>query len=226
MAVFNNDIEDLINGLYRPSIFYIPETFFSNISDEIKQGLIDYRVTNELAVLKQTGEIAYVENCIPVLELLNKANNLENNLFQLHRFRDNLKKDSFLFILDSYSKNVTACEFVYGWLFNNLGVAIEKVKEDHKNLFDLQHTLAKQHLEKLEQFFSIENTIGAEKIEDVIKSSYSIFTDKKFNEVIADPAKGKTNLKRKNKQSLLTESEADRFLLEKVFNVKFPNVIK
>ncbi len=123
---FNNDIEDLINALYRPSIFYIPTTLFPNISEKVKQEFLDYRVTNEVAILKVNGKTAYADKCIPTMELLGKSNCLENNLFQLHKFKDQLKKDSFDFIFENYLRNVSACEYVYDWLNDNIRKSYRK----------------------------------------------------------------------------------------------------
>lgn len=221
MQGFNKDIEDLINGLYRPSIFYIPAVFFHNISEELKQKFKDYRVTNELAILKHTGDTCYVEQCIPSLELLSKKNSLENNLFQLFKFKDQLKRSSFKFILDNYIENVSACIYVYGWLQGHVTDAIESLTEDQKALFDLQYRLVEQHQESIEKSFVFKKPIETEHIKKVITTNPHIFKDRKFNQLLTDVGKEKDNQKQNTKNLLLTDLEADEYLLKTVFNVKF-----
>jgi hypothetical protein len=221
MQGFNKDIEGLINGLYRPSIFYIPAVLFPKISEELKQKFKDYRVTNELAILKQTGDTCYIEQCIPLIELLHKESSLENNLFQLHKFKDQLKQVSFKFILDNYMKHVSACTYVYSWLYDHVLDVIENLTEDQKQLFDLQYRLINKHQECLENAFLVEKPIAIEHIEELIATHTHIFKDRKFNELLTDINKEKDNSKQNNKKLLLTDLEADTYLLKTVFNVKF-----
>ncbi|WP_372938682.1 hypothetical protein [Seonamhaeicola sp.] len=216
---FNNDIQDLIMGLYRPSIFYIPSSLFPNASEKAKEGFKEFRVTDELAVLKITGDISYIENCIPTIELLNKQNNLDNNIFQLHKFQDQLKKDSFEFILNNYLKNVAACKYVYDWLKNNLN-SISNVNEEITNLFNLQYELTKQHIEKLQSLFLVTKPIENEKLENVIEHTSNIISDKKFNTVI----KNIGNKKYRRRKQKLTEKEVDVYLLQTVFQVDFSQI--
>ena len=111
-----------------------------------------------------------------------------------------------------------------------LGRAIEKVTEEHKQLFELQYALVKQHSEMLKQTFLVTKPIETENLENVLKNNPNIFKEKKYNQIfntsgIAQNRQSEDNKKLRDKNYLLTEEEVDNYLLKTVFHVDFLKVI-
>ncbi|GGZ67248.1 hypothetical protein [Algibacter mikhailovii] len=223
---FNDDITGFVNNLYRPSIFYVPESIIPNITEEMKQDLLTFGVTNTLVIIKANGEHKLYENCIPAIELLNKEKHLENNIFQLYKFKE-LQEDAFKYILDLYQKHVASYEYIYDWLLNNLEDNIKDATAEHKAHFQMQFTAIKSHAIKLTECFGHKKQADPKVVQESISSVFGDIKIPKSVTGISKPTKTKVKTPRKKKKVLISFEEADKYLLETVFKVnlksKTPN---
>mgnify|MGYP000654571356 CR=1 FL=1 len=217
---FNDDITGLVNNLYRPSIFYVPESIIPNITEEMKQDLMTFGVTNTLVVIKANGEQKLYENCIPAIELLNKEKHLENNIFQLYKFKE-LQEDAFEYILGLYLKHVASYEYIYDWLLNNLDDNIEDATAEHKAHFQMQFAAIRTHGIKFTECFGQKKQPAPKLVQESISSVSEDIKVLQTVTGISKPTKTKVKTPRKKKKVLISFEEADKYLLETVFKVDF-----
>jgi len=220
--VFNNDLEDLINGLYRPSVFYVPQLFTENFTEEGKQDLLDLGLFDAVIILKQDGKLETFKSTLASTLLIGKDSILNNNFFQLLKFRDNLANDSFYFIKNEYLRHVEASVILYTWLLDHIGIETECVNETQKVWFEFQKNAAVQHCEKIKAKFT---PLEAMKRIDFSKMDITIpnpFKEKRFSSILKTSVDNirKTTSAPRTKSYKISNQEADEYLLETVFNVK------
>lgn len=225
---FNNDIENLINGLYYPSIFYIPKVITKDFSETAKQELQDFGLFEDVGILKTDGTVESVKNDLYTMQLMGKKNRLENNFFQLLKFRDQLSLDAFNFIKNEYLRHAKACAQIYTWLYNNIGVETHCVTDSQKQWFELQKNEAAQHVENLRTKFSWIETFRRADFSKMDIKVPNLFKNKRYGEILNQSLKESTKKKpiQKTKTYKISDKEADEFLLQTVFNVKLPKPSK
>lgn len=213
----SNDLDHLVQGIYRPSIFYLPTSLFPDITTEQERELLEYRVVNDICILKENGDTSYADKCVPVIEMLNKSAILENNFYQLLKFNDSLSRETFSYLLNEYNKNTQACKQVYHWLLEHINNSIGPIAKEELELFKLQLSLITGHIEKVLNRFGkemIDRKLNNGAAEFVINTS--IFNKGQDNEILKLNSLRNTKTK---KASMPSNSEVDKFLLETVFNV-------
>lgn len=218
-----NDLSLLVEGIYRPSILYIPNSLFPDTTPEQEMELLEYRVVNDICILKENGDTAYSDKCIPSLEMFNKRAILENNFYQLLKLKDSLSHETFRYLLNEYNKNVHACKQVYGWLVDNMDYYLNSVAKEELELFKLQYSLIIGHMDKVINVFG--NEITEQQPNSAISEiNTSIFIDNQLNELVKLDNLSKTRKVKEmgsKKSYVPSNSEVDKYLLETVFNVDF-----
>ena len=223
---FNNDLENLIEGLFRPSIFYVPKILCADFSEKTKQELVDLGFFECPIILKADGVVGTVRNRFDELPMLKKTNMLDNNFFQLLKFRDQLSQDSFRFIKNEYLKYVSACLYIYTWLCDNIEIETDCVDDVQKKLFKHQKVAVEEHEEKLKAKFSF---IEEFKLRDFSKMPIKVpnlFKDKNYGKLLSDTLKKGKKVKKaqKPKTYKISEGEADEYLLRTVFGVDLSKI--
>ncbi|MBD0825516.1 hypothetical protein [Aestuariibaculum marinum] len=219
-----NDLEVLVQGIYRPSLFYIPNNIFPDLTEEQEKEFNDYRVINAVGVLKVNGDTTYSDKCSPTVELLSKPTQLENNVYQLQKLRDELSKETFDYLLGEYQKHILTCKYVYDWLLNNTNEAINEVTKEEFGLLKLQLDWIGSHIDKIQAIFCLDRKQTEETPEELSELPPSVFNNKVYNDILKKENLSKdkpTKVKRSNKANLPSEQEVDAYLLETVFNVNF-----
>ncbi|TBN02751.1 hypothetical protein EYD45_11545 [Hyunsoonleella flava] len=224
---FNNDLDDLINGLYRPSIFYVPKIVMKDASEKSKQELIDIGFFDTSCILKADGSLESIKNGFIEIQMIGKTNKLDNNVFQLLKFRDQLATDSFLFIKREYMRHVSAIEVVYTWLLDNIGVETDCVTEQQRTWFEYQKNAVAQHDEKLRTKFSLAERVKRMDFSKMNIRVPNLFKNKRYGELFTESLEDHKRIKKqtKGKRYKLTDSEADKYLLKTVFNVDFSKIV-
>lgn len=222
------EMESLLKRIYMPSVFYFPKELFSNLSPETNKVLMEYQFFEDIGIIKINEDISSLRRHINALEIYKKDNVLEGNVFQLLEMKDRLGRESFRFLLDKYLSNVKAWIFAYNWLLNNFDKYMPKTSKNEKLLFEYQCKILDDHLTKLNlKFqFNFKNT-KATNLMDVLSKKRGLFHfDKSIHHSIKrsiknnDEDKENKTSKPIKKQLLLTDKEADEFLLKTVFNIK------
>lgn len=222
------EMESLLKRIYMPTVFYFPKALFPNLSPETKKELKEYHFFEDLGIIKSNGEVGPLKKAFNALEIYKKDGVLEVNIFQLLEMKDRLNGEAFYFLLDKYLSHVKSWVYAYNWLLENFDKQIPKTSKNQKPLFEHQCTILDNHLAKLNQKFQFNfNNTSAINLVDVLSKNKSVFP---FNKSIYDSLKGSVKkidvdhqnktTKQNKKQLLLTEKEADEFLLKTVFNMK------
>ncbi|MDO7173906.1 hypothetical protein [Mariniflexile sp. AS56] len=223
------EMEALLNRIYLPTVFYFPHELFPNLSPETKKVLEEYHFFEELGVLKADGEVSSLNQGIHSLELFKKDTILESNLFELLETKERLKSQSFGVLLERYLLNVKAWIFAYKWLHENFSKQIPKDSDNYLPLFEYQSVVLEKHLTSLKQYFKFDDQggLGSNELADVLLENKAVFPlNKTVVDDIVEASKGVKQLetlnpvKKQKKPLLLTNSQADDFLLKTVFNIR------
>lgn len=223
----SHEMKALLSRIYMPSVFYYPKDSFSELSQETKKALEKYEVFEDVGIIKVNGDSGSLKTSMNALEIYKKDGVLEGNVFQLLEMKERLGRDSFVFLLDNYLSNVKVWIKAYNNLLKNFDKQFTETLLNEKSLFEYQLTTLDNHLIKLKQKFkfNFKNPATTNSI-DVLSKNEKVFPfDKSINDNIKEGVKqlnqnkeDKTG-KQLEKQILLTEKEADDYLLKTVFNI-------
>jgi hypothetical protein len=166
---------------------------------------------------------------------LQKKKILETNLFKLLEGKEKLKNDQFDFFIKMYLERVNFCLHISKWLNNNLASYKLEMNEEVKSAFQFQCDFFQQHSEHLNEYFSSNEKLITQDPIDVAQ-----FIEKNFKELKESFANQNDNgkaiidneaqniLKGEHKKEvkaqmkkpiIITEHEADKFILKRVFKV-------
>jgi hypothetical protein len=171
-------------------------------------------------------------------KILNKGNILSKNMFELLSIKSSLKTHEFDYILEKYHTVAEYHFYITDWLVKNLDKKMSnKVDKTMSGLFKIQLSISKNHFEELiKHFYPTKDLIpkGIFNIMEMIKELFpnllekfsisdaqsasvtvkiDVAKDKKANIKVDKPTK---------KKPLITNEEADIYLLENIFNVRVP----
>jgi hypothetical protein len=241
---------DLIPNLWEEVLFYIPDNSipievidkFDNIEVQKifnKIWVVDYRL----------GPIVY-EKGRDNKKALFKGSILSKNIYSLLEKKSSVKSHEFDYVLEKYFIQVECLFYVTNWMNMNLNQMIS-IDDTLKGLVQLQFKHYKKHFEDLlKQFYPSKDKVpqGNFNIKEIIETYFPEVTrqyDTVNKKVTSSPAilSYIENIKDRNskntredvihtqptkklkKQPLITEKEAEDFLLESVFKVKLKNKI-
>ncbi|WNH09929.1 hypothetical protein [Thalassobellus suaedae] len=224
----SKDMEELLKRIYMPSVFYFPKVFFTNLSSEMQKTLKEYHFFEDIGIIKANGDIAPVRRSINNIEIIKKDGVLEGNIFQLLEMKERLGNESFDFLLDKYLSNVKAWVSAYHWLLEYYDKQFSESSKTEKPLFEYQCTSLNNHLTQLNLKFQFNfNNTSPTNLLDVLSENKktfpfdkSIYKNLKEGILNRNKTKESKTTRQHKKQILLTEHEADEFLLKTVFNMK------
>lgn len=223
----SSEMKELLNRIYMPSVFYYPKDLLSDLSQETKKALEEFQIFEDVGIIKANGDSGSLSMSMNALEIFKKDGVLEGNVFQLLELKERLGSDSFVFLLDNYLSNVKVWIKVYKNLLKNFDKQFNETSLNEKSLFEYQITTLDNHLIILnEKFkFNLKDPATTNSI-DILSKNEKVFSfDKSVNNNIKAGVKQlnqnkeyKTG-KKLEKQILLTEKEADDYLLKTVFSI-------
>lgn len=215
-AKTTNDIyEKLNNRITYPILLYMP-TYLDKLLSEKK----DFEVLRNLfgfLLAVQSDEENFIANeDSNMLFMMDKAKILNRNLFDLMDAKANLSEEQFEFLLSKYKDQLDAFAFIAETLKLDITSSKNKVLKKHKGYIIYQATTFYQHQLEVEKQFPTSQ-----------KSSYTI--DLKsliFNsQQLSNKATGveqqiSNKPPTKKKRVIITNEEADSYLLQSVFHLK------
>lgn len=160
---------------------------------------------------------------------------LETNLFKLLEGKEKLKNAQFDFFIKMYLERVNFCLHISKWLNNNMATYRLEMNDEVKSAFQFQCDFFQQHFEHLNEYFSYSEKLTTQAPIDVAK-----FIENNFKELKESIANQRDNVKaiidneaqnilkgehkkevkaKLKKPILITEQEADKFILKRVFKV-------
>lgn len=224
----SKEMEELLKRIYMPSVFYFPIELFPDLSTETKKELDKYQFFEELGILKANGEVEPLKRAANTLEIGKKDGVLEANVFQLLETKERLKRESFVFLLDRYLSYVKTWIYAYNWLLSNFDKQFTETDKKLKSLFEYQCVVLDNHLKILNQKFQFNysNTPTTNLVDILSKNKEMLPLGQSLNNDLKGSVKkvevkaDQKSVKQNKKKLLLTEKQADDFLLKTVFNVQ------
>jgi hypothetical protein len=211
--------DDIWKTLYKSFVFYIPS--------RLMHGLEYNNLLNKVILIDRKGFDRELKDEESHYEILIKPMTLNDNIFKLIDQNERLPTEQFQFFLEKYLEHVNFVFYVSDWMEKHVEVDIPGLREDTKNAFKSQTKVFSQHVEDLKTHIIIANESlkkdvnVQEFIENdltEIKRALHISTDSgKLNDLV-NKAEDSTLIKKK--APLLTDEEAEAFLLETVFQIK------
>lgn len=234
--------QDLIPNLLTELFFFIPEKEFSDDIIQKLDFLKRYNLLNKVYVLDHHyGPMEYEKGRNHKYIFL-KRSKLEQSIFRLVEKRSEVKKHEFKYVLNKYFELVDTFLYLTNWMNNNLTKFIE-VENTVIGLFHIQFEYFKKHYEELISNFYPNKEVIPKGVFDAHKIIDNYFPDisprlepvkttllsklkakEKIDEnilVINANTKDITDnqIGKKDKKALVTEQEAEKILLQTLFNI-------
>ena len=217
----------LIINLGSPIILFVPESL---ITEELEKNYGSELLNiffNKILIIENDGSVNSISKSTKITNLTGKNTQLDKNLFQLLELKESLKPYQFDFLIKKYYGEVNLFVVISEWLNKNLEKHFKDLDTSIPTYFSVQEMAYQLHFEGLQNTFGMDllpnpkqNEI-LEKIESIVPPMSAF--KKAANSVpeTKESKKPESNQQKPVKEVLITNEEADRFLLETVFNVKF-----
>lgn len=236
--------DKLVEVLIRDVGFYIPSALISanlleDLNDQIPEGFID-----QISILDIPGGFGVFENKEFNERLILKRNLLEKNIFKLLKKKKDLDAIEFNYILNKYFDQVEFYCAIVNWLSANLSV-YHKNEIDINSIgsFELQNEFYKSHFVELIDLFYPSEPIQLKEYYDLSELLKVYFPDlmarydkassellvksdidlsqHEFKEDQKNTTKRKKTTNKRKKEPLISDKEAEEFILKSVFNINF-----
>ncbi|MDT0556216.1 hypothetical protein [Patiriisocius hiemis] len=205
------------------------DMFFYIIADntEVVSYLFDIPMEsylNKVIYFKEGLEIAIVDEKETFQKVINKKNHLESNLLKLTSIRDELKEENFKIVLDRHMQWANMSCFYSNLLLDNVDKLMTENVELLVRMFEIQRNAFVKYSTTIKDIFKYQELKPFD-VFDVpsFSEGYSfleaIAENKPLVATETQPAvaTGNTNTE---KEQLITDKEAERFLLKTVFHIK------
>lgn len=235
MKDLQNDMQVLVNKIKAPSIFYIPRKLVAKLSKKDRDNLTKIGFLDTMFIINTSGVNKPITNANELLNLFEKEKILTSNIFQLLVLKTKLEKATFHYLLEEYLKELVSWLGVLDVVRVDAKVDLHYYKPYFQSYLDMQYNHLKNHKTEINQKFGhwkTEFEIGRIFNDPNFKlpkrrQKENLSSNKIDNGKIA-PIKGATQpakiIKRKSKPLLISDTDADAYLLKTVFNVNFNNI--
>lgn len=217
--------EKLRLNLYKPLIFYIPRSIIPDNKKEYFKASRFNNYFNNVIIINQKGFDYQLKDQPSLYHIMGKQGMLDENIFNLLDKKETLNEYQFDFLLSKYLIQINFYVLISEWFNRNMTLHIENLSDEVKNSFKLQYEIFSKHLEQLKSNYFIK-----EKIIPLIDiDAFRLIEDEfpELNEILShkpktgfDKNEFKKSTKKKKKTSIITNQEAEDFLLKVVFKVK------
>jgi len=225
----------LIPPLWEELYFYISDRNIPTDFFESYNAIEIRKFFNKILVMDhKLGPILYKKER-GITALLLKSSLLEKNIFSLLEKKSRVQVHEFTFILEKYFEQVETCFWIANWTNDNLESQTTLIVDDStRTVFELQFKTIKDHFKKLIKHFypNREDLLSTDL--NVIETLETYFPDllgryKKDEDntkIIEQQTRSKSTKivdasKEDKKQFLITEKQAEDFILKSVFNIDF-----
>lgn len=224
---------EIRNNLYQPFIFYIPKSLIPKDKKLLWENEKYAIYFNNVILIDKKGFDYELKEKPSYKEMMVKVSVLNENIFKLIEINRSLNEGQFSFFLEKYVEHVNFTVFVSDWMKKNVETQIRDLKEETKNSFLLQAEVFLKHLEDLKsalivpkQKVIVKNEIDVlDFIEnELVEIKNALNLNKGLSVNRNHPENNNKTIVKgpKKKLPLITVDEAEMFLLETVFNIKYP----
>ena len=214
--------EELISRLYKPLIFYIPRKFWLELDSEKWNDTKFDQVFDTVVLIKSDGSNQILNSDPSNYYILAKTVELNKCTFKLLDMKSRLNKSSFKFLIENYCQYIFFYRRISTWMLENVQNDIKSINKETLLSFEIQKKAFDKHWNYVnENFVSI-----AKMKQDRFNSKLTSKDFKTINALINNPSEtnfdklSKSKKYKKEKKILITEQEAEDFLLKTVFNIK------
>ena len=219
---------ELRQNLYKPFIFYIPKSL---IPEEKKALWKEEKYAvyfNMVTLIDSQGFDSELKEKASYHKMMIKSAVLDENMFMLIEKNGSLKEEQFRFFLAKYMEHVNFVVYISDWMSRNVVIHIKDLSEETKNSFQLQAQVFLKHFEDLRSNILTTRQVIPKKEVNVlefiendlveIKDALNLSKDSKSTYKAIEFNKELPPRKLKKILPLLTDEEAEEFLLKTVFN--------
>ena len=213
---------ELWHNLYKPFIFYVPKSIITEGDNT--------NFCNIIILLDNKGFDSELKDQLSNHKMIAKRAVLNDNIFKLIEKSGSLKDEQFKFFLEKYMEHVHFVVYVSDWMQRHVEIDIKDLREETKKAFQSQAAAFLKHLEDLNsEILGTGLTILKQEVDVLkfiendlwdIKNALNLNNDSKVKIDKAEKENVSTAKKAKKKRPLLTDADAEAFLLESVFNVQ------
>lgn len=214
---------NLIKNITKKFIFYIPSTMYAMVEDSEFKGMLPKEEYDTIVYYEDKSKIrtSNFEKII-LFDMLNKKDDLKNNVVILLEAKTSLTKASFDIVLNDYQEHLNIYLHITDWMHSHIKNFFPDLDETLTNAFKFQAQNFKDHGSQIAQHFQLKNEDRNFDKDDVIKNLESTFST---SEVKSNIFKNKNIPKTKpltplqKSKATIKDEDIDLFLLETVFNV-------
>jgi hypothetical protein len=230
----NHIQEELILRLYKPLIFYIPRKLFKEIEGFDWSNKKFDEVFDKLVLIKSDGSNQELGSNPSYFYILMKTAELEKNIYSLLEVKERYGKESFNFLISKYNQHVDFYIRITNWLLENVKEDISEVTQETLNSLTFQKDAFLAHrvyiqtkLIKVNQEKSSADNDKLTKgdlmsIKALLEGNSSQFKESNDNPNVKSNRQDeeKPQTVKNKKKLLITDKQAEDFLLQTVFKMK------
>lgn len=232
-----NQFEDILKKLYQnmllASILYFPKQFFetANLDWTLSTGLNLMDYSNKVLVFEKNGNVYFVEDELPYLEVLKKRLLLDDNILFLLNLKEKQSNESFDFIIEKYLGHLNLFVSISSWLLEHVANDVATLSDNCLSSFKVQHEIFSGHsmdiIRRFPKTLSVyKNATFILKKDDGLSAMKTIMNPERLESVVRNQ---NLKYKKEDRKSYINElrqnakTEAEDYLLKHVFNVAIEN---
>lgn len=216
----NSILEKLLQKINRKIIFYVPKKLFESIAVVDLNVYDEIGLTSNLIIIKEDGKIESINTGLEGFLLLSKEKDLKSNCFELLKMKGEIEGKAMSYLLDNYYKELDTYITLSNYVNKNAKKEALNYVAHIQSALNLQHQVLVEHKKELRGHFGhwkalvdLERIFGSTKpkLKDRLKDKGKINNTKITG--------SKKVLEKGKKPPIITNDEADTYLLTSVFNV-------
>ena len=226
----NKIYDEMIERLYKPLIFYIPRRIWNQFDKDKWNAKMFDEVFDKVVLIKPDGQDIILNNEPSNFHIMFKVARLDKNTFKLLDIQKKTDSNQFDFLLNRYCVQLDFYRRVSKWMAENIQKDVKDNNEETLFSFEIQQSTFSKHWQYIQDTFvnglKIEETKADsnltnkdfKSLQDLMNQS-SILPKAEAPESINENDTNIIKKPKKIKKVLLTEEEAERFLLRTVFHI-------
>ncbi|PWI31555.1 hypothetical protein DI383_02490 [Flavobacteriaceae bacterium LYZ1037] len=224
-----NQVFNIIrDNLTRDYIFYIPERYYPYIENSFIKDIIKPDMLNIIAYFNSERKITSNTLEFNGLDILNKETLLNNTIDLLINQKEILSETAFNHLLEQYKEHVDAHGMIISWMSKNLLIDLPMTSSALLNMFKSQALIFEKHQVKFRSYFGFPEIDKKVEVNESIKDENPTIETTPFTKIEIPEATPSVDeelkttpekVEKEEKEPLMTDEKARRFLLETVFKI-------
>ncbi|MGB3608521.1 MAG: hypothetical protein WA775_14455 [Psychroserpens sp.] len=217
---------DILNRqLMKLLVFYVPYELFQNLTENEIKLFEENLIFKTIYIYKDKQDIIKYENPILAMDIFGKSKLYEDNTFRLLQLKDNMSKNAFDYVFRKYLNKLDGFNYIVKWLYLNLPSNFSQLAKSDIALFKFQSDSCENHLKELKSLFNSKDTNVPYNLKKILIENKGVFSQ--VSNSVDDNSEKLTTKRKVNEKpkKLITDHEADIFLLKTIFNVGYSTFI-